>query len=265
MNNPWKQYSKLNPQREDGNRQIATDVFHSLMSVNLSGAEFRIVLTIIDKTWGFNKETDCISVSQFMELTGIAERTIKDCLKNLKEKRIIFYESSNIRGRCGSPLNEFLFNKHYDTWKPQGCGNLHACKKTSNKGAKKRILRVSKTAYTKEIITKERITKEKCEENSIEYMLAEKLFSLIKERRNTYKQPDLFQWADHIRKMISVDKRDADEISKIIILCQEDNFWQNNILSTAKLREKFDMLCLKLLKNRPMSQKEYFDSIQECI
>ncbi len=168
MNNPWKQYSKLNPQREEGNRQIATDVFHSLMSVNLSGAEFRIVMTIIDKTWGFNKETDCISVSQFIQATGIAERTIKDCLKNLKKKRIIFYESSNIRGRCGSPLNEFLFNKHYDTWKPQGCGNLHACKKTSNKGAEKRILRVSKTAHTKEIITKESITKEKPKKLAVE-------------------------------------------------------------------------------------------------
>ena len=156
MKNPWKQYSKLNPQRDNGNRQIASDVFRALMSAELSGSEFRIVMAIIDKTWGFNKGTDCIAISQFMELTGIPERTIKKSIKMLRDKRVIFYAPSNIRGHCGSPLNEFLFNKHYDTWKTQGCRKQHACRKVYDKGAENGKTRVPFSSPTIESITIEK-------------------------------------------------------------------------------------------------------------
>lgn len=188
MNNPWKQYSNLNPQRENGNRQIASDVFKSLMSANLSGAEFRIVMTIIDKTWGFNKESDCISCTQFSELTGLAERTIKESIKTLKSKRVIFYAPSSIRGRCGSPFNEFLFNKHYDTWKTQGCKNVHGCIKPSNKGEQKRKTRVSNPAHTKETITKENTKERECD-----FLLPENIkketWEAYLEMRKTIKKP----------------------------------------------------------------------------
>jgi hypothetical protein len=37
--------------------------------------------------------------------------------------------------------------------------------------------------------------------------------------------------------------------------CQRDSFWQANILSTAKFREKFDQLELKMEKNgRPIKK-----------
>jgi phage replication O-like protein O len=159
MKNPWKQYSQLSPQRENGNRQIASDVFRALMTAELSGTEFRLVLAIIDKTWGFNKESDCIAISQLMETTGIAERTVKESIKILKEKRVIFYAPSDIRVRCGSPINEFLFNKHYDTWKTQGCRKVHACTVTSGKGALLRKKRVHQSAHTIETLQKKVIQK----------------------------------------------------------------------------------------------------------
>jgi phage replication O-like protein O len=161
MKNPWKQYSKINPQRENGNRQIANDVFQALMSAELSGSEFRIVMAVINNTWGYGKESDCIAISRFIEMTNLAERTIKKAIKTLKEARVLICAPSNIRVHHGSPMNEFLFNKHYDTWKTQGCKNVHACTKVSSKGAQKCQVRVNDRAPTKESITKENITKEK--------------------------------------------------------------------------------------------------------
>lgn len=161
MKNPWKQYSKINPQRENGNRQIANDVFQALMSAELSGSEFRIVMAVINNTWGYGKESDCIAISRFIEMTNLAERTIKKAIKTLKEARVLVCAPSNIRVHHGSPMNEFLFNKHYDTWKTQGCKNVHACTKVSSKGAQKCQVRVNDRAPTKESITKENITKEK--------------------------------------------------------------------------------------------------------
>jgi hypothetical protein len=46
--------------------------------------------------------------------------------------------------------------------------------------------------------------------------------------------------------MIRVDKRDPKIIEKLIPWCQQDSFWQNNILSTAKLRAQYDQLLLKM-------------------
>ena len=45
--------------------------------------------------------------------------------------------------------------------------------------------------------------------------------------------------------MIRLDNRDPVEIEKVILWCQEDTFWQNNILSTKKLRFQFDQLVFK--------------------
>jgi len=47
--------------------------------------------------------------------------------------------------------------------------------------------------------------------------------------------------------MIRVDGRLVAEIEDVIKLCQQDKFWQNNILSTDKLRKHFGQLKLKLL------------------
>jgi len=52
-------------------------------------------------------------------------------------------------------------------------------------------------------------------------------------------------WDDPIEKMIRIDKRDPEEIAQVIMFAQMDNFWQANILSGGKLREKYDQLWLK--------------------
>jgi hypothetical protein len=81
--------------------------------------------------------------------------------------------------------------------------------------------------------------------DSNEYELSKLLFDLIKKRNPNHKQPDLKSWAKHIDLMIRIDKRTIDEIRGCINWCQQDPFWQNNILSTAKLRKQFDTLYLK--------------------
>lgn len=81
--------------------------------------------------------------------------------------------------------------------------------------------------------------------NSDEYRLAEKLLTLIRDRNPSHKQPNLQTWAKEIDLMIRIDLRSPENIETLINLCQADPFWQNNILSTKKLREKFDQLWLK--------------------
>ena len=94
--------------------------------------------------------------------------------------------------------------------------------------------------------------------NETAFRLSEFLFSKIKKRNNGHRPPNLKKWAIEIDRLIKVDARDPTEIEKVIEWCQEDQFWQNNILSTAKLREKYDQLKLKMVSSKP---KDVWDEI----
>lgn len=72
------------------------------------------------------------------------------------------------------------------------------------------------------------------------------LLNEIIKRKPDFKQPDLEKWAVNIELMIRVDKRPLEQIKKVILWCQQDQFWQNNILSTSKLRKQYDQLVLKM-------------------
>lgn len=81
--------------------------------------------------------------------------------------------------------------------------------------------------------------------NSDEVRLSEFLFEKILFRNSKHKKPNLQTWAKDVDRMIRLDRRTPEEIRAVIEWCQADTFWQNNILSAAKLREKFDQLQLK--------------------
>lgn len=49
-----------------------------------------------------------------------------------------------------------------------------------------------------------------------------------------------FQWTDPIRKLIILDNHTIEEIREVYKFLKEDKFWQEQIRSTAKLRQKDD-------------------------
>jgi hypothetical protein len=107
--------------------------------------------------------------------------------------------------------------------------------------------------------------------DSEEYQLSELLFGEIKKRNPNHKKPNLQNWAKDIDKMIRLDKRDTAITREVILWCQSDNFWQNNILSAVKLREKFDQLFMQMKKpsggnsgkHTGLNEKDYSEGIAE--
>jgi hypothetical protein len=94
-------------------------------------------------------------------------------------------------------------------------------------------------------------------EDSVEFRLSKLLYDKIKKRNNGHKLPNLKMWSKQIDLMIRIDKRKPDDIKEIILWCQSDPFWQNNILSTSKLRKQYDALFLKMRKENPKTVKVY--------
>ena len=82
-------------------------------------------------------------------------------------------------------------------------------------------------------------------DRDIEFALASYLLQLIQGNNPKAKGVDLQKWASIIDKMLRLDNRTPEEVKFIIGWSQQDSFWKANILSAAKLREKFDQLFMK--------------------
>lgn len=66
---------------------------------------------------------------------------------------------------------------------------------------------------------------------------------------NGKREATVARWVVDIDKLIRIDGRAPEEIERVIRWCQSDSFWKSNILSGAKLREKWDQLTVKMQGN----------------
>lgn len=96
----------------------------------------------------------------------------------------------------------------------------------------------------KDIKKKEKPSRHKfetCDTNGAKY-----LFEKIKGNNPKQKEPNFDTWSNDFRLMREKDNREPQEIKDVIDWCQADPFWQGNILSAKKLREKFDQLTIQM-------------------
>jgi len=75
---------------------------------------------------------------------------------------------------------------------------------------------------------------------------------LARQPKAREKRANLESWAEDIDKLLRIDQRTPEEIKAVIRWCQADSFWQGNIRSGRKLRDKFDQLEDSM--NRPKGQ-----------
>lgn len=74
------------------------------------------------------------------------------------------------------------------------------------------------------------------------------------------RDPNWTAWANEIRLMRTIDKRSHRQICDLFKRVQADTFWCRNVLSPAKLREKWDELTLKLAPTtQPGVMRSSFD------
>lgn len=89
-------------------------------------------------------------------------------------------------------------------------------------------------------------------EDSPQYRMALYLHQRIMEyaeglgKAHLVKDANMQKWADDCRKILEIDERDKAEVRQVIDWATSDTFWQQNILSPKKLRDKYPELCLKM-------------------
>lgn len=102
-----------NPQLEDGFTPVANPIMEALARTQLSGYEWRVLLFLLRKTYGWSKKSDDIPLSQFVDGTGIRKKHIINAITRLVQKRIIFKSGTEIRTR---KAGTYEFNKHFGEW-----------------------------------------------------------------------------------------------------------------------------------------------------
>jgi phage replication O-like protein O len=102
-------------QVDDGYTKIANELLEMFTKVNLSSYEFRVVMAIMRKTYGFSKKEDYISLSQLEDITGIKSCHICRTLKKLKFKNMII-SNGHLTG----------IQKDYDLWAITQIGNTYS-------------------------------------------------------------------------------------------------------------------------------------------
>lgn len=145
----------ISPQKENGYTPIANEIMDALIRTRISGEARQVLDFIIRKTYGYNKKSDNISISQFEKATGIDRKSTCRALNYLADRKLIHKGSGE---NATMEANSYSFNKHYRNWgvvaKTPPSGNFVP------KGSGNFVPKVvAKTPPTKDIITKDNIQK----------------------------------------------------------------------------------------------------------
>jgi phage replication O-like protein O len=100
-----------NPQAENGHTDIANDIAEALARTRLSGEETQALWVVLRKTYGWHKKQDRISLSQFVQMTGICRQNVTRALKKLESKMILRIKVDSKRAHI------YEFMKDFDKWK----------------------------------------------------------------------------------------------------------------------------------------------------
>jgi len=94
------------PQKENGYTPIAHEILEALAQAKISGYEFRFIIALLRKTYGYGKKEDKITNSQICKIINAPRQRISEAKLKLLAKNIVTQKRDKIS-----------FNKDYDKWK----------------------------------------------------------------------------------------------------------------------------------------------------
>lgn len=97
------------PKTKNGFTRIADELLDALVRFDLSKRQYKIVLAVIRKTYGYNKKADDMSSRQLALLTGIADTHCRSAVRELAKMQVLLVNP----GKFGQVIG---LNKDYEAW-----------------------------------------------------------------------------------------------------------------------------------------------------
>ncbi|WP_241253981.1 replication protein [Proteus vulgaris] len=258
-----QQETKRVADTDDGYTRIANELLESLSCCNLTVRQLRVMLTIIRKTYGFGKKVDRISDSQLADVSGLSRQNVNKAKKELISMNYLILEG-----------NKIGVNKEVSAWKNQSrdCVSNLKTKKVSNLETndvsdlethkrntlkKKEITNISsENSNESSDRPSEKVLAVKPDAvvsspkgnkwgNADDLKAAQWIYSQVLIVSPTAKEPNWSTWANDIRLMRQLDGHTHQDICRMFKWANRDSFWCSNVLSPAKLREKWDTLTMQ--------------------
>lgn len=207
-----------NPQKEDGYTAIANEIMEALCRHRIPGEDRQVLDVIFRKTYGFNKIEDYISLSQFVDMTGMKKPNIIGSLKSLLSKRIIIIQMDDGFRKV------YRINKDFDKWERYSNRSLLS----------KRIIGViqkdnpalSKRIPTKDNVTKDTITKTKAQAPVLPEWIPKQTFEEYLEMRRKMRKPlmerSYSRFFSHLKRLCGTSRATPEQILDQSII----NGWQ---------------------------------------
>lgn len=170
------------PQKEKGHTELSNELLEAIIRFPFESSDYKIMLHTIRKTYGYQKKEDCISIGQYQKATGLARRTVIDCLN-----RLVRYNA--LVKRTDTYISRYGVQKDYDKWVVRQTALVQSSAKTSAVEQPKLVRQTAPTIEIKK--TKERDIKNLIEKGKEQYYLEkEKIQSQSNSDGNTL-EPNL--------------------------------------------------------------------------
>jgi phage replication O-like protein O len=105
------------PQKENGYTSIANEIMDRLCRVRVPGEWRQVLDFIIRKTYGWNKTEDQISLSQFVDGTGLSKIAVCKAVNGLIKMNLIT-KKGNVTQNGNDYIPTYCFIKNYEKWTP---------------------------------------------------------------------------------------------------------------------------------------------------
>ncbi|MDR2241842.1 MAG: replication protein [Providencia alcalifaciens] len=258
-----QQETKRVADTDDGYTRIANELLESLSCCNLTVRQLRVMLAIIRKTYGFGKKVDRISDSQLADVSGLSRQNVNKSKKELISMNYIILDG-----------NKIGVNKEVSAWKNQSRDSVSNLK-TKNVSSLETNEVSRLETHKRNTLKKKEITNISSENsnessdrpsekvlmvkpdaavsspkgnkwgNADDLKAAQWIYSQVLIVSPTTKEPNWSTWANDIRLMRQLDGHTHQDICKMFKWANKDSFWCSNILSPAKLREKWTTLVIQ--------------------
>ena len=97
------------PKTQNGFTRIADELLDALVRFDLTKRQYKVVLAVIRKTYGYGKKVDDLSSGQLALLTGLAATHCRSAVRELAKMRVLVV----VPGTFGQVIG---LNKDYEAW-----------------------------------------------------------------------------------------------------------------------------------------------------
>lgn len=253
---------------DNGYLRVANEIQDALCALQLAGREWQVLNAIIRLTWGWQKKEDRIQNILIEEKTKLGRNPVSESVGVLEVRGIIHVRriGQNRYISINKNVSEWVYTKTRKTI-PENRDN-HPRKRVAvspKKGITKDIL----SNTVKDINNSSSENSNESSDRPSEKVLAVKPDAVVSSPKGnkwgnaddlkaaqwiysqvlivspTTKEPNWSTWANDIRLMRQLDGHTHQDICKMFKWANKDSFWCSNVLSPAKLREKWATLVIQ--------------------